>query len=71
MSLDSGTRVAYNRSMNDDASSDNIPRYALYQGKRVRVIDYQGNGYFRILLSDDTMTNVKRERLTFVKGKKK
>jgi hypothetical protein len=57
--------------MNDDASSDNIPRYALYQGKRVRVIDYQGNGYFRILLSDDTMTNVKRERLTFVKGKKK
>lgn len=48
-----------------------LPRYALYNGKRVRVIDYQGNGYIRILLGDDTMTNVKRERLTFLKGKRR
>ena len=57
--------------MIDQAKGDNIPRYALYQGKRVRVIDYQGEGYFRILLPNDTMTNVKRERLTFTRGKKK
>ncbi|WNO27774.1 hypothetical protein SEA_HUWBERT_22 [Microbacterium phage Huwbert] len=61
----------YNRGMTDQANADNIPRYARYQGKRVRVVDYQGDGYFRILLSNDTMTNVKRERLTFVRAKKK
>lgn len=71
MSLDSGTRVAYNQGMTDQANADNIPRYALYNGKRVRVIDYITNGYFRILLPDDTMTNVKRDRLIFLRGRKK
>jgi hypothetical protein len=57
--------------MTDQANADNLPRYAMYQGKRVRVIDYQENGYFRILDTNDNSYNVKRERLTFVRSKKK
>jgi hypothetical protein len=57
--------------MTDQANADNIPRYARYQGKRVRVIEYSGDGYFTILDSNDQQHRVKRERLTFLRAKKK
>lgn len=51
----------------------NIPRYALFRGKRVRVIEYKPEGStkpFKILDHNDEYRFVTREQLTFVKPPK-
>lgn len=42
-----------------------MPPYALYRGRRCRVLGYQ-NGLFQILDSDDARRWVPRSRLTFL-----
>ena len=51
----------------------NIPRYALYRGKRVRILYYTPGETrpFRILDRFDQQRDAKREELTFLKEKKK
>jgi hypothetical protein len=51
----------------------NIPRYAMFRGRRVRIIDYDPGGLnpFRILDTDDTQRSVARTELTFLKETKK
>ncbi len=50
----------------------NIPRYALYRGRRVRVVDYRPGERrpFIILNRHDQKIDVAREQLTFLKEKK-
>jgi len=46
-----------------------IPRYALYRRRKVRVAGYD-EGRFLIIDTDDSQTWVKRDQLTFLRGKK-
>lgn len=48
------------------------PRYALLDKHTppVRVLAYEGNGYFTVLRHDDAEVFVHRNRLTFCKGGK-
>lgn len=50
----------------------NLPRFAvLHRGTqrvRGRVLDYQGNGYFTVLIRGDIRLHIHRDRLTFTKG---
>lgn len=43
-----------------------IPTKALYQNRRCRVLDYVGNGVFRVLDPGDTVRVVHRSRLTLL-----
>jgi hypothetical protein len=47
----------------------NIPRYALYRGKKVRILGYE-EGRFRILERDDTQRSVTRDQIIFLREKK-
>jgi hypothetical protein len=55
----------------------NIPRYAMFQGKRVRIVGYEKVAYtdndrrFHILLGDDTTRTVRRTDLTFLPERKR
>lgn len=55
----------------DICESPHVPRYARYQGHRMRVLYYRGNGYFVLLGPHDERHDVHRNRLTFLKGKRK
>ena len=48
--------------------AQSIPRNALYRGRRVRILHYEGDGEFRILCADDSQRTVSREQLVFMKG---
>lgn len=50
----------------------NIPRYAIFRGKRVRVLNYEpkASRQFEILEHDDSRRWVTRTQLTFTKGKR-
>lgn len=43
-----------------------IPRNAIYRGRRVRILHYEGDARFRVLCADDTQRTVCREQLVFV-----
>ena len=45
----------------------NIPRYAMFRGRKVRVAEYLGDNKFRIIDTDDTERSVYRGQITFVK----
>ena len=47
--------------------AQSIPRNALYRGRRVRILHYEGDGEFRILDGEHQRT-VCREQLVFTKG---
>jgi hypothetical protein len=49
-----------------------IPRYAMFRGRKVRIIEYNAGGInpFRILDTDDTQRSVARQQLTFLKETK-
>ena len=48
----------------------NVPRYVIFRGLRARVIGYE-DGKFLILDSRDQRFKVSRDRITFIKEKKK
>lgn len=43
-----------------------MPRYALYRGKRVRVLNYVQTNLWRVLSADDTVRLVSGAHLTFL-----
>ena len=48
---------------------NNIPRYGLYHGRRVRITNYDPDGQlFQIVLPNDSTTWVQRKMITFIKG---
>lgn len=47
----------------------NIPRYAIFRGRKVRVEGYL-EGKFWIIDTDDTQRSVYRQQLTFLKEEK-
>lgn len=48
-----------------------IPRYAIFRGRKCRVIGYAGNGRFEILdPKGDITRRLSRQFITFVKEKK-
>lgn len=54
-----------------DYSGDNLPRRCKYRGKIARVLSYEGNDNFRILMPDDSVVLVKRSAVVFLRGKSK
>ena len=48
----------------------NIPRYAMFRGRKVRVVEYLGNDKFQIVDTDDSTRSVYRGQITFVKEAK-
>ncbi len=59
--------------MTEAIDETNIPRYALFRGKMVRILSYESgsNRPFEILEGDDTRRHVARSQLTFTrKGNK-
>lgn len=53
----------------DISESPHVPRYALYRGKRMRVLYYRSNGYFVLLGPRDERFDVHRDKFTFLKSK--
>lgn len=51
----------------------NLPRYAMFRGRKVRILGYEAGAFnpFRILDTDDTQRSVARQQLTFLKETKK
>lgn len=43
-----------------------LPMWAIYKGKRVRIVDYRPTHTFIVLLADDTKLAVARRQLTFI-----
>lgn len=55
--------------MTNEAEGDrlgNIPRYAIFRDRKVRIVDYEA-GRFRIIDTDDSSRTVVRSQLTFIK----
>lgn len=52
----------------EDLSPDRLPRYAIYNGKRVRVLEYRGKDSFEILDQRDDRRLAERWQLTFIKS---
>lgn len=55
--------------MTNEAEGDrlaNIPRYAIFRDRKVRVVDYE-DGRFRIIDTDDSTRTVSRSQLKFIK----
>lgn len=52
-----------------DASFTNerIPRNALFRDKKVRILEYLGNGMFRILDNKDNTFRIHRNNLIFIR----
>ena len=48
----------------------NIPRYAMFRGREVRVVEYLGDDKFQIVDTDDSTRSVYRGQITFVKEAK-
>lgn len=50
----------------------NIPRYAMYRGKKVRIVGYNSDSVrqFDIIDSSDHNRSVARSELTFIKARK-
>lgn len=56
---------------NDKALKDplgSIPRYAIYRNRKMRVLEYLGEGKFLLLDKDDSKLQVHRDRITLVKS---
>ena len=48
--------------------TDSLPRYGVIKGiGKVRILSYEGNGYFTVLDCRDVRRFVPRERITFTK----
>lgn len=47
-----------------------LPRYAVYQGRRVRVLHYHRNGRFMVLDRSDERRLVRRDLLTMLPTRK-
>ena len=43
-----------------------IPRYAMFRRKRVRVLEYVGSNTFRVLANNDATYRVPKHLLTFL-----
>ena len=43
------------------------PRWAIYHGRKVRVVEYDGDD-IKIVLQNDSVTTVSRRWLAFLKG---
>jgi hypothetical protein len=54
-----------------EGKPDTMPRYALFRGRKVRVISYEENSTFRILDTDDTYRTLPRSMMTFLPDKPK
>jgi hypothetical protein len=52
----------------DEQEARPLPRRALYRGRQVRVLGYEGDNVFRVLDHTDATHRVHRTRMTFVKG---
>lgn len=48
-------------------STEAIPRYCIFRGKKCRVTGYFGSGKFEVLGRDDQIHIVPREKLRFLK----
>jgi hypothetical protein len=59
--------------MSTSIDETKIPRYAMFRGKRVRILQYvsQASRPFEILEADDSRRWVSRQQLTFIKEKAK
>ena len=44
----------------------NIPRYAMFRGRKVRVVEYLGDNKFQIVDTDDSTRSVYRGQITFL-----
>lgn len=58
--------------MTNEALPDDVPRYAIYRDRKVRILAYHpANGYFEILDIHDQTRMVNRDQLRFLKTRKK
>lgn len=48
-----------------------LPRYAIFRGRRMEVLNYEGNSYVTLLDSKDKRFYTHIDNVTFVKGGKK
>lgn len=48
-----------------DGKPDTMPRNAIFRGRKVRVISYEGNNKFLVLDTDDSYRTVHRDNMTF------
>lgn len=55
--------------MSTPIDETNIPRYAIFRGKKVRILEYmaQASRPFKILDTDDSQRWVTRQQIRFVK----
>ena len=44
----------------------NIPRYAMFRGRKVRVVEYLGDDKFQIIDTDDSTRSVYRGQITLL-----
>lgn len=52
----------------DTLEVQRYPNYAILPGRgRVRIMHYEGNGYFYVLTNKDERVTTHRSRLTFIK----
>jgi hypothetical protein len=51
--------------------AENYPRYAIFRGRKIRILHYEGDNRFRILDTDDTSRTLHRNDMTFIAEKKK
>lgn len=48
-----------------------LPRFAMFRGRRMEVLHYEGNGYITLLDSKDQKFYTHIDNVVFVKGGKK
>jgi len=59
------------KELDEHVEKQTFPRYAIWPGiGRVRIIEYLGNDYFRVLDKDDRKRRVHRDSLQFLPGRK-
>lgn len=53
--------------LNEEQFKDNIPSHAMFRQRRVRVLNYDGRGYFTVM-DGQRQVFTHRDNLTFVKN---
>lgn len=55
--------------VDEHVAKQHFPKYARWEGiGRVRILEYLGDGYFRVLDKDDRKRRVHRDTLVFTKS---
>jgi len=52
-----------------DGVADTMPRQAIFRGRKVRIISYEGDNLFRLLDTDDSYRTVHRSAMKFLPDK--